>query len=144
LSGEQLIFSNGDLLQSRIRNFQRMSERRVMFTLSVVHQTSSEQLAQIPKILGKIVSNIPKARFERCHFLKFGTSSLDFEVVYWVRSPDFNLYADIAQEVNLEIFRCFKAEEIYFAYPSQTLFVRGGLGALESDPPLFESALSNH
>ena len=142
ISGEQLIFSNGDLLQSRVRNYKRMSERRVVLALKVVYQTSSEQLVQIPKIIEKIISQVPNGRFERCHFLKFGDFSLDFEVVYWVRSPDFNVYADIAQQVNLEIFRRFGVEGIEFAYPSQTLTIRGGLVAQESNV-VSESALSN-
>lgn len=33
LSGEQLVFSNRDLLDSRIRNFKRMQERRIVFQM---------------------------------------------------------------------------------------------------------------
>ncbi|HAR43877.1 MAG TPA: mechanosensitive ion channel protein MscS [Bdellovibrionales bacterium] len=124
LSGEQLIFSNSDLLQSRVRNFKRMSERRVSFSLGVIYQTSSEQLSRIPTLIKEIVSAVPNTRFERCHFLKFGTSSLDVETVYWVLNPDYGVYADIAQQVNLEIFRRFGAEGIQFAYPTQTLFIQ--------------------
>ena len=39
LSGEQLVFSNDDLLGSRIKNYKRMEERRVVFTLGVTYQT---------------------------------------------------------------------------------------------------------
>lgn len=39
LSGEQLIFSNSDLLKSRIRNYGRMFERRVVFNLGVTYNT---------------------------------------------------------------------------------------------------------
>jgi small-conductance mechanosensitive channel len=35
LGGEQLIFSNTDLLSSRIRNYKRMLERRIAFTVGV-------------------------------------------------------------------------------------------------------------
>jgi small-conductance mechanosensitive channel len=124
LSGEQLVFANGDLLQSRVRNFKRMSERRIVFTLGVVYQTSQEKLAKIPEIIKDVITITENARIDRCHFLKFGASSLDFETVYWVASPDFNIYADIAQKINLEIFRRFAAEGIEFAYPSQTLYIQ--------------------
>jgi small-conductance mechanosensitive channel len=43
LSGEQLVFSNADLLRSRIRNYKRMYERRVVFSIGVVYQTSHEK-----------------------------------------------------------------------------------------------------
>jgi small-conductance mechanosensitive channel len=125
LSGEQLVFANGDLLQSRLRNYQRMSERRVPFTLGVTYQTRPEQLARIPAIIREVVAATPKTRFDRCHFLSYGDSSLNFETVYWVLSPDFNEYADIAQAINLGIFGRFAAEGIEFAHPVRTLFVRG-------------------
>lgn len=124
LSGEQLVFSNSDLLQSRIRNFKRMSERRVVCPLGVTYQTSQDMLARIPGVVREIVEATSGTRFDRCHFLKFGASSLDFELVYWVNSADFNTYADIAQAINLEIFRRFGEAGIDFAYPSQTLFLQ--------------------
>jgi small-conductance mechanosensitive channel len=130
-SGEQLIFSNGDLLRSRVRNYKRMTERRCLFTLGIVYQASPEQLAQIPSLVQKIISNISEVRFERCHFLRFGASTLEFEVVYWVKSPDYIVYADAVQKINLEIFRRFKVDGIEFAYPSQTLFVQGRLAQQE-------------
>ena len=46
VTGEQLVFSNGDLLSSRIRNYQRRQERRCAFTLGVpttrLQRSSSE------------------------------------------------------------------------------------------------------
>ncbi|HLE11510.1 MAG TPA: mechanosensitive ion channel family protein [Bacteriovoracaceae bacterium] len=124
LSGEQLIFSNNSILQSRIRNYKRMSERRVSFTLGVVYQTGADQLEKVPSIIKEIITSTSTVRFDRCHFLNFGLSSLDIEVVYWVLNSDFNVYADIAQKINLEIFRRFQSEKIDFAYPTQTLFVQ--------------------
>jgi small-conductance mechanosensitive channel len=123
LSGEQLVFPNSDLLKSRVRNYKRMTERRVLFTFGVVYQTAAEKLAAVPGIVKEIVDAQPRARFERAHFKQFGDSSLDFEVVYWVTDPDYNLYMDIQQAINMGLFRRFQAEGIDFAYPTQTLFV---------------------
>ncbi len=124
LSGEQLIFANGDLLQSRLRNFKRMLERRVVVSLGLVYQTSGEHLRLVPEMVKEIITKTENARFDRCHFLKFGASSLDFELIYWVTHADFNVYADAAQEINLEIVERFKEVGIEFAYPTQTLFVQ--------------------
>jgi small-conductance mechanosensitive channel len=135
LSGEQLIFSNSDLLKSRVRNFKRMTERRVCFKLGVVYQTSVEKLSGIPVLIKEIVAPLSGVRLERVHFLTFGASSLDFEIVYWVETPDFNSYADIAQTINLEIFRRFSSAEIDFAYPTQTLFVQNGSVKKEENDP---------
>ncbi|HON59078.1 MAG TPA: mechanosensitive ion channel family protein [Smithella sp.] len=124
LSGEQLIFSNNDLLKTRIRNFKRMSERRVVFQFGVVYETSMEKLRRIKEIVAEIIEKQENARLDRVHFKEYGDSSLKFEVVYFVTNPDYTLYMDVQESINLEIFRRFKEEGIEFAYPTQTLYVK--------------------
>ena len=123
LSGEQLVFSNTDLLQSRIRNFKRMYERRVVFTLGVIYQTPYEKLQKIPQIIREIIEKQHPVRFDRAHFKSFGDFSLNYEIVYWVQDPDYNVYMDVQQAINLEIYRRFAEEGIEFAYPTQSIFV---------------------
>ncbi len=129
LSGEQLVFANGDLLGSRIRNYKRMAERRVLFSFGVVYQTSAEKLETIPGIVREIVESQDKTRFDRAHFKAFGDFSLNFEVVYYVLEPDYNLYMDIQQRINLALYRRLEEEGIEFAYPTQTLYVVGERGS---------------
>lgn len=121
LSGEQLVFANSDLLASRIQNFKRMRERRVVFGFGVAYQTSRERIREIPAIVRAAIEAQPLARFDRAHFKAFGASSLEFEVVYYVNSPDFNPYMDTQQEINLAIMRGFEERGIRFAYPTQRL-----------------------
>jgi len=123
LSGEQLVFSNKDLLDSRIRNFGRMKERRVVFALGVTYQTPREKLTKIPDIIRDAIEMQPGTRFDRAHFHQFGDFSLDFETVYYVAVPDYNTYMDIQQGINLHIHEAFEREGIDFAYPTQTLFL---------------------
>lgn len=123
LSGEQLVFSNNDLLNSRIRNYGQMVERRIVFSIGVTYQTSVENLEKIPSLIEDIVTKQELARFDRAHFQTYGNFSLNFEIVYYVESSDYKLYMDIQQAVNLEIYRRFDAAGIEFAYPTQTLFV---------------------
>ncbi|MEJ2055436.1 MAG: mechanosensitive ion channel family protein [Calditrichaceae bacterium] len=123
LGGEQLIFSNNDLLNSRIRNYKRMEERRIVFKLGVIYQTSREKLEIIPGIIKEIIENQEIVRFDRSHFQGFGDFSLNFETVYWVKSPDYNKYMDIQQQINLNLVKKFKEEGIEFAYPTQLVYV---------------------
>ncbi|MBI2201612.1 MAG: mechanosensitive ion channel family protein [Armatimonadetes bacterium] len=125
LSGEQVIFSNGDLLRSRIRNYKQMYERRVVFGFGVTYETPPEKLAAIPALVRRIVEAQPQARFDRAHFKAYGDYSLNFEVAYYVLTPTYNTYMDIQQIINLEIYRQFQAEGIEFAYPTQILYHRG-------------------
>ena len=123
LSGEQLIFSNADLVSSRIRNTKRMTERRVVFSFGVTYQTPVEKLETIPETVKKIIESVDKTRYDRVHFKEYGDSSLVFECVYYVLDRDYNLYMNIQQEINLAIFRHFEKEGIEFAYPTQTLYI---------------------
>jgi small-conductance mechanosensitive channel len=123
LSGEQIILSNADLLGSRVRNYGRMFERRVVFTLNIVYQTDSDTLERIPAMVREIIAAQRDTRFDRCHFARHATSSLEIETVYYVLSPDYNRYMDIQQAINLRIHREFGRAGIEFAYPTQRVFL---------------------
>ena len=132
LSGEQLVMSNADLLSSRIRNYGRMYERRIVFNLGVTYQTPRDKLKKIPGIIRQAVEGQDKTRFDRSHFKGYGDFALDFETVYYVLEPDYNVYMDIQQAVNLAIHERFEQETIEFAYPTQTVFVQR-IGASAAD-----------
>lgn len=123
ISGEQVVFSNSDLMGSRIRNYKRMARRRIAFTIGVTYQTPSEKLSAIPQMVREIIDAQENAAFDRAHFKEFGPSSLDFEVVYFMEVPDYLVYMDVQQSINLALYKCFKREGIEFAYPTQTLFI---------------------
>jgi small-conductance mechanosensitive channel len=121
LGGEQIVFSNTDLTDSRVRNYKRMAKRRVVFKLGVVYQATSQQLKEIPAIIEDIIKQIDDTIFDRAHFVSYGDFSLDFEIVYYVVGNDYNKYMNIQQEINLKIKEEFEKREIEFAYPTQTL-----------------------
>ena len=123
LSGEQLIFSNTDLTSSRLRNYKRMENRRVLFKLGVTYQTSTKQLREIPEIISNIIINSDDTLFDRAHFSSYGDFSLNFEIVYYVKSKDYGKYMDIQQGINFAINEEFEKRGIEFAYPTQTLFI---------------------
>lgn len=124
LGGEQIICSNSDLLSARIRNYKRMQERRVVFNIGVVYQTPYEKLEKIPAMLEEIIKSQENTKFDRAHFFQYGDFALIFEIVYYVLSPDYNLYMDIQQTINMQIFKRFAQERIEFAYPTQSLIVQ--------------------
>ncbi len=134
LGGEQIVFSNNDLLKCRIRNYKRMQERRVVFAIGVVYETPVEHLELVPSLIRKSIESQPQARFDRAHFKGFGPSSLDFEIVYYVREPDYNLYMDIQQAINLQLVRDFAEHQVAFAFPTQTLHFGDALTVLHKGP----------
>jgi len=128
LGGEQLVFSNHDLLDSRIRNFKRMNERRIVFQVGVQYDTGFEKLQRIPGMIREIVVVQERVRFDRSHFKSFGDSSLDFETVYYMLVPDYTAYMDAQQAINLEIYRRFAEENIEFAFPTRTVHLYAAAG----------------
>jgi len=123
LGGEELIFSNTDLTGSRVRNFKNMRERRVVFSFGVTYQTPVRKMKIIPEEIKKIIDNIESAKFDRAHFYKFGDSSLDFEIVFYVLSGEYLTYMEIQQEINLKIMMLFEKMKVEFAYPTRTVFM---------------------
>ncbi|MDT8903507.1 mechanosensitive ion channel family protein [Anaeroselena agilis] len=124
LSGEQVVFSNSDLTNSRIRNYKRMITRRVLFKFGVIYSTADEQLKEIPAIVKRIIEAAEGTTFDRAHFFSFGDFSLDFEVVYYVQGNDYNRYMDVQQTINLNLKEEFARRNIEFAFPTQTLYLQ--------------------
>ncbi len=123
LGGEILIFSNSDLTDSRLRNYQLMQKRRVEFKIGVVYDTSLSRLREIPVIIKNIISGIDDSIFDRAHFLSFGDFSLIFEIVYYVAGSDYNKYMDIQQQINFAVKEEFEKRGIEFAYPTQSILI---------------------
>jgi len=116
LSGEQIIFGNSDLVESRVRNFKRMESRRAEFSFMVTYQTPLDKLKDIPSSVQAIIETQDPVRFDRAHFKEYSEFGLVFEVVYHVLTADYVVYMDIQQAVNLALFERFHDEGIEFAY----------------------------
>jgi small-conductance mechanosensitive channel len=121
LSGEELVCSNADLLASRIHNYKRMAERRVVFSIGVTYETPADKIEKLPGMLRVIVEAQEMVRFERAHFKNYGDFALVYEVVYWMLKPDYNLFMDTQQRINFAIYRQLQDEGIEFAHPTQTI-----------------------
>lgn len=116
VAGEQLVFSNGDLLKSRIRNFKRMTERRSFTKLTVAHTTTPEALARIPDLFRAAVEKQKDARFDRAHLTGLAETGFIFELVYFVATTAETPFLDLQQRVYLDLLRALTAEGIELAY----------------------------
>jgi len=125
LSGEQLVLGNSDLLNSRIRNYGRMDERRVVLTLGVTYDTDLDQLEAIPELIQETVEQHPTTRFSRAHLRGLGESALEFEAVYFMVTSDYGVYMDTQQAISLELLRRFREAGIEFAFPTRAVHVYG-------------------
>ncbi len=116
-SGEQVVIANGELLKSRIHNFQRMTERRVTLAFGIAQGTPAAAAAAIPETVRRIVESQPGVRFERAHFKGFGAATLDFEASYVVPTADFTTYMDRQQAVGLALLAALEERGIELGGP---------------------------
>jgi small-conductance mechanosensitive channel len=121
LTGELIIIGNTNLTGARVHNFKQLERRRVAFLLAVTYDTPPQKLEQIPAMIRNIIEGRDFITFDRAHLMAFASSSLNFEVVYFVENPDFLIHMDSQQSIYLEILKKFAAEGIEFAFPTQTM-----------------------
>ena len=119
LTGEQLILSNSDLTKSRLHNFKRMERRRIEFSIIASYATPPNLVKEVPVIIRNIITSIRGITLDRTHFLSYGEYGFKFETVYFVENAEYNVYADIQQEINLKILEAFEQRDIQFAQPGQ-------------------------
>lgn len=124
LQGEELVVGNQELTSTRVQNFKRMKKRRIDFQVGVDYQTPQKSLKKIPGFIKDIIKKTEGTTFDRAHLKTFGDSALIFEVVYYVKTADYNKYMDIQQKINLGIIKKFEQEKISIAYPTQTIYLK--------------------
>lgn len=123
ISGEELIFSNSDLLNSRVQNYKRLKRRRVVILFGVLYQTTPEKLRMIPELIKSIFPKEENLTLDRIFLINFGDFSINYELVYWVENDDFAFHLENKERILLEIFDKFIEHGIEFAYPTQSIFI---------------------
>jgi small-conductance mechanosensitive channel len=121
LEGEELVYSNRNLVESRIRNFKRMRERRVEARVGVEYGLPFSKIEQIPKILREAIEEQKDLRFDRAHLKELGDSSLLFEYCYWVPNGDYKCFMDRQQAIHFAILKRFEQASIDLAFHTQTV-----------------------
>jgi len=129
LTGEEKIISNSKLLEKEITNNTLTLYRRVTYVLTLVYQTPPALARRVPDILREVVEG-NDASFVRAGFNNFGASSLDFHLVFDVKSEDAEDMFAARHAVGVGIIERFAAEGISFAYPTQTTFTAAPDGTM--------------
>ncbi|MEM0493072.1 MAG: mechanosensitive ion channel family protein [Candidatus Thermoplasmatota archaeon] len=123
LQGEELVISNRTILDKSIRNFKKLKKRRVTFTIGVTYSTPISKLKKIPDIIKEIILRNELTEIDRIHFKEYGSYSLNFEIVYYINSPEYKKYMDVQHEINMGIKEAFEKEGIEIAFPTQTIYL---------------------
>lgn len=123
LSGEELAISNSELLKNLIHNYSRMRERRVVFRFRLPFDTARDKLPEAVSRIRGFIQDEPNTRFDRGHLASFGDNGLEFEFVYYVLDPSYNVYMDIQQRIDLKMLAAFDELDIRPGVPARTLHI---------------------
>lgn len=123
LGGEQIVMANASMISSTIQNYKRLQERRIVFEFGLSYDTPTEAVKQAPAIVEEAIKAQQQVRFDRAHLRGFGKEALEFECVYIVKDPGYNLYMDIQQAINFHLLERFNRIGAKFAVPVRAIKV---------------------
>ena len=124
LQGQIIIVPNKELTGLRVQNFSHLEARQGKVKFSVAFDTPNQLLEEIPKALEAIILKQKDCEFSRSHFEGFGNYGLDFETIYYVKNPEYEIYMDIQQAINLEFKAFLEQKKIKIAIPNSIILER--------------------
>ena len=146
VNGELVVMTNSSLANQSLSNYTVMERRRRIYRFGVTYDTPPQVLKQIPTMVQKIVEEVQDAQFDRCHFVEFGASSLDFELCYNIPTSNYVKALDAQQQVNVGMVQMFAEKDIEFAFPTRTVYLNhaGHAGEASTREPLQEGISLSH
>jgi MscS family membrane protein len=129
LQGHLVTLPNNTIANTAIENVGRRPFIRRTSNLTITYDSGSQKTKQAVDIIKQVLADVPEIntdseRGPRVYFSDFNDWSLNIYMTYWVKPPDYWLYQQVNERVNLEIMKQFEKEKIEFAFPTQTLYVK--------------------
>ena len=124
LLGEEVVFSNSDLLESRVHNYRKLERRREVLHIGVSAETSVNVLRDLPAIFAEVISAQVDSTFSRAHLSELGEYAFMYEVVYFIESPDYDVYMDAKEQIHLGILERLQEKGIELPYPTQSIVLQ--------------------
>ncbi|MEL6276372.1 MAG: mechanosensitive ion channel domain-containing protein, partial [Bacteroidota bacterium] len=118
---------NSKLIGESVVNWSQ-TERKVRFHISVgvAYGSDTDRVKTILLEVAEKHQRIMKLPKPVVRFVDFGSSSLDFELVFWSR--DFLRIEDVKSDLRFAIDRAFREKGIEIPFPQRDFWLRGGDG----------------
>ncbi len=129
LQGHLVTVPNSVIANSMVENVGRRPFIRRTSNITITYDSGHKKAGRAVEIIKEILAGVPEVNTDpekppRVYFNEFNDWSLNIYMSYWLKPPDYWLYQQVNERVNLEMMKRFEAEKIEFAFPSQTLYVR--------------------
>ena len=125
---------NGTLATETIKNWSQMPKRRIKMTLGLTYDAKPEQIRKFLKRVETLLQEDEGVDqdYMLVQFTDFGPSSLDVFLYYFAATTVWKDYLETRQRVNLKIMELVEEMGLEFAYPTQTMHLKGdGLQTLK-------------
>ena len=129
LQGHLVTIPNSVITNSSVVNIGRRPFIRRTSNITITYDSGHTKAKRAVEIIKEVLADVPEINSDpdkppRVYFSDFNDSSLNIYMSYWVKPADYWLYHKVNEQVNLEIMKRFEGEQIEFAFPSQTLYVK--------------------
>ena len=115
---------------STIKNYSRMTNRRVKMTIGVEYNSTAIQLKNIVNRIREYLKSNPAIAqpeteqvVQMVHLVNFGASSIDISLYYFTKTTNWVEWRSIVHENILEFKRIVEGEGAAFAFPSQSIYL---------------------
>ena len=129
LDGHLVTVPNNTIANSIIKNVGRRPFIRRTSNITITYDSGHTKTKKAVEIIKEVLASVPQINTNpetppRVYFSDFNDCSLNIYMSYWVKPPDYWLYHEVNERINLEIMKRFETENIEFAFPTQTLYVK--------------------
>ena len=129
LAGHLVTVPNSVIVNTGVENIGKRPFIRRTSNITITYDSGQAKTQKAVEIIRDVLANTPEVNTDpekppRVYFSDFNDWSLNIYMSYWVKPPDYWLYHEVNERVNVEIMKAFEAEKIEFAFPTQTLYVK--------------------
>lgn len=124
LDGHLITVPNKAMGNATVTNITKRPHIRTVMNIGITYNTPSEKAKRAVQLLEEIYRAHPMTQDVWISFNKFADFSLNILVIHWWNSVVYKDYLEGMQELNLTIKKQFDEENIVFAFPTQTLYVK--------------------
>ncbi len=115
---------NNNISGTVITNISKAHKRRINEVFGVTYDTSDEKLQRAKEIINEVCKDNKNIYDNPVIFAEtLSASSIDIKLLAYVKTKNYNDFVQIRSDVILEIVKRFRAENIDFAFPSQSIYI---------------------
>ena len=119
-----IILPNKKMIDAELVNEDERALRRVRFKIGLTYGTTPAQLLAITGEIRDLLNNHRLVSENvAVHFRDFNSSSLDILINYFIIEPEYEIFLQVNEEINLKIMAIVESNGSSFAFPSTSVYM---------------------